>query len=287
MENSLTSNQDMMGSARLRYVSSVPKDIIQSLSIELSNHGFLVDDCIQELSPQASIEWALPSLTTLIMSALSGVGILTAKKFSDGFLEEIGVKALGSETAKLLKSAFSAGRKSDISYHKMGGLKCEPYLNLPKDNAESSDEENKPEPAMGVKPSPLSLEFILGGNSADNPPWKMKFIFTHDLEESFDSALGAIPYVLDSSGRRRNEAWTQFKAKLSNPKKFYGRTLPELTHDFLVHEIMNISGETSGVFLFDPTAGLWIKVWNSSGISSPSEVLKSFVDVVGPLDGPL
>ncbi|GJH28952.1 hypothetical protein [Caballeronia novacaledonica] len=273
----MTSKQIETVSAQLRCDPSIPKDIIESLSNELSNHDFLVEIRIQEPTPQAAAEWALPSLITVLI----GASAITGKKFADGFLEEIGVKALGSNTAKTLKAAFSAGLNSETRYHKMVATRLEPYLNLPEDRAQTSGEEDKPQPPAGMRPSAMSLEFRLGGSSADNPPWMMKFIFTHDVADSFDKAFETIPEVLATVGKRRSEAWTQFKVKLSEPQTFYGHTLSDLPHVQLVHEVMDIARDTSGIFVFDPSAGLWKKVWDSSNLHLPGRLLNGFLDVAG------
>jgi hypothetical protein len=95
----------------------VPPRSIRGLGDELRRLGFQTEELKQELGAQNNVEWAFPPETVLLLSFITIGGTLMAKKFVDGFLEEIGVKALGSSTAQAMKRIFSAGMKSRAGYY--------------------------------------------------------------------------------------------------------------------------------------------------------------------------
>lgn len=275
-------------SARFECDPSIPNDCIDSLREELEKQGFVVEIGARDRGLQAAVEWALPPLTTLILSGAGAVGALTAKKYFDGFLEEIGVKTLGSQSAKLLKAIFLAGVQSDKAHYNLQTKKREPSFNLqetPDDNltkkeeGAQSDERGEPQLTLYGKPAPFSVCFNFGGNDADNPPWKVTFIFTRDLDDAFDDALAAIPNCLSLISAYRSHAWITFKTKLSNPHKYYGgRSLTELNLFALADQIMTIDRATCGVYLFDSSVSMWIQVSSASELMMIGELLQSFLD---------
>jgi hypothetical protein len=95
---------------------SIRPALVTSLVQDLERAGFKVDLDEQRFESQQGAEWALPSFTTLVLSAASAGGVLVFKKFADGFLEDMGVKNAGSRISQTLKNMFLAALGSDVAY---------------------------------------------------------------------------------------------------------------------------------------------------------------------------
>jgi hypothetical protein len=114
----------------------------------------------------------------------------------------------------------------------------------------------------------------LGGRDIANPPWVLKFLFTRDIGEDFETALASIPPLVEQFGNNRDFVWRNFMIKLSNPDRYY-LSPHHRTRDRLTLEIIENVDATGGFFLFDTTGNSWVRVSSSPVSYTLSDLLDS------------
>jgi hypothetical protein len=267
---------------------SIQPDLAMSLSQELKSAGFQVEQVEEHLGPQQAIDWALPALTTLILSAAGAGGALVVKKFFDGFLEELGVKNLGSGAAKSLKGIFDAGAASDLGYYSLADLKRmarkEPHFESPpeirSDAAADLSKESDLQAPRKKYLHPIRMTLNLGGGDISNPPWSLEFLFTRDIGADFEASLAGIHGLIEHRRLNRDFIWRNFQIKLSDPDRYYEP--PFYTTESLSREIIANVDATGGLFLFDKREATWVRIYSGPGGYSVTSILESALSHAKP-----
>ena len=271
----MVSDTAMQPTIKVGRFAGLSDDGISPLTSELKRLGFRVEESQYELGPQNVVEWALPPLVTLMLSGVTVLGGLTAKKYLDGFLEELGVKTLGSRTAKALKDIFDNGVRSEAAYYQRLSERVEPELD------KASGHETSEGSAIAGYCPPLEIGLDLGANKITDPPWRLQFKFTRELGASFVDALALVPQIISEMEILRTRLIKDFVIKIQNPQRYRNRPL---TRGSLVRELMQLVDMTCGTFIFDSPQRHWVHVDSSSGVWSPSVMLDDwFSSTAGPI----